>query len=130
MTDRTLVGVDGVAMAILSQNAGIITKNIIRTLSYSFGFITIRLLLHFVLHVADLIATLPIIHQFDKAIGALSGGLMTLLSIWVITSLMSLLTFIPGVGMVFDMLMSVPVIQAFRNINPFHLLIQVVDMMR
>lgn len=130
LTDGTLIGVDGVAMAILSQNAGIIAKNIIRTLSYSFGFITIRLLLHFVFHVADLIAALPIIHQFDKAIGALSGGLMTLLSIWVITSLMSLLTFIPGVGMVFDMVMSVPVIQAFRNINPFHLLIQVVDMMR
>lgn len=130
MYDGTLVGVDGIAMEILSQNAGVIANNVVRTLSYSFGFIFIRLLLHFVFHVADFIAALPVIHQFDKAIGAMSGGIMTLLSIWVITALMSLLTFIPGIGAVFDMVMSLPVIQAFRSINPFQLLVQAVDMIR
>lgn len=130
ITDHTLRGVDGVAMAILSQNAGIIAKNIIRTLSYSFGFVSVRIVLHFFLRVTDVIAALPIIHEFDKAIGALSGGLMTLLSVWIITSLMSLLTFIPGIGAVFDAVMEVPVIQAFRTINPFSLLVQAVDMMR
>lgn len=130
LQDGTLVGVDGIAMAILSQSAGTITNNIVRTLSYSFGFIFVRILLHFVFHVADFIAALPIIHQFDKAIGALSGGLMTLLSVWVITALMSLLTFIPGIGAIFDTVMSLPIIQAFRTINPFQLLIQAVDMIR
>lgn len=126
--DGTVVAADEITRRILTQNAGIIARNIVRAVSYSFGFITIRLLLQFVFHISAFISSLPIIHEFDKAIGALSGGLMTLLSIWVILALMSLLTFIPGVGDFFENVMRLPVIQAIRTVNPFSLLLEAVEM--
>lgn len=128
ITNGTLVGVDGVAATILAQNAGVIAGNIIRTMSYSFAFILLRIALQFIFHVSDFVAALPIIHEFDKAFGALAGGFMTILSLWVITTFMSLLTFVPGIGTVFNLIMSIPVVQAFRVINPFQLLVQAVEM--
>ena len=130
ITDATIVAADEITRRILSQNAGIIAANITRVVSYAFGFIVIRLVLHFVFDVSAFISKLPIIHQFDKAIGALSSGLMTILSIWIILVLMSMLIFIPGVGIIFEKIIQVPVLQAFMQINPFGLLIQAVEMIR
>lgn len=130
MADATIIAADKITMTILEQNAGVIASNIIRATSYSLGFITIRIILHFILNVSAFIAALPIISQFDKAIGALSGGLMTLLSVWVIIALMSLIVFIPGIGEICNFILKVPVVEAFRSINPFELLIKTVEMIK
>jgi len=127
ITDSTLVAVDAIALKIINQNAGVIAGNIVRTTSYSMGFIAVRLVLHFVLNVSAFIAALPIIHQFDKAIGAISGGVMTLLSIWIIVTLLSLLSFIPIVDSLNNMIMQLPIMQNIRTINPFELLVKAVE---
>lgn len=130
LADATIAAADTITRKILEQNAGIIAGNIVRVTSYMFGFVTIRILLHFVFNVSALISALPIIHEFDKAVGALSGALMTILSIWIIISLLSLFSFLPIVGTVSNLINQLPVIASIRAVNPFELLIKAIEMIK
>lgn len=123
-------GTDTISQMILSQNAAVIAGNIVRVTGYIFAFVVVRIVLGLGFHVVDIFAKLPIIHEFDAAIGAFCGAFMTLILLWLIIMLLTLLEFVPGLGEMIEWLLSIPTVNLIRQINPFQLLLHGIEAIR
>ena len=121
-SNAALISQDEITKYIVAQNGGIIARNIVRTLSYAMGYSAIRFLMNFLTVSTKIITAFPVIHECDKALGAVAAGILTLLVLWLILAGISVLSFIPPVAYVHAMLSNIPILAQIKLLNPLQLL--------
>ena len=117
-SNAALISQDEITKYIVAQNGGIIARNIVRTLSYAMGYSAIRFLMNFLTVSTKIITAFPVIHECDKALGAVAAGLV----LWLILAGISVLSFIPPVAYVDAMLSNIPILAQIKLLNPLQLL--------
>lgn len=120
--NSVLIAQDEVTKYIVAQNGGIIARNIVRTLSYTMGYTVIRVIMKSLTVSTRIITALPIIHEFDKVMGAAAAGILTLLILWLILAGISVISFIPAVAYVNAMLSHIPILAQIKALNPLQLI--------
>lgn len=130
-SDTATIGLDNIARRIIEQSANNISVvaagNVIKVISYGGAFFVIKAVLHFTLDITRLISSLPIIKPLDRFLGGICGGVMSIISLWIIIALIKLLTFMPEVETLYSYIQSIPILSIVSSINPFQLLIKSID---
>lgn len=84
-------GIEGVKTEILEQTANDLSTNIIYIAVIIILFFIVKIALHFITAIANLVAKLPIIKQFNKAGGIIYGALRGVILVYVALLLISLI---------------------------------------
>ncbi len=84
-------GIEGVKTEILEQTANDLSTNIIYIAVIIILFFIVKIALHFITAIANLVAKLPIIKQFNKAGGIIYGALRGVIIVYVALLLISLI---------------------------------------